>query len=51
MANVKVSFADKKATVTMKPGAKLERALVEQAIAALSDEEGNTFKVSAFVAK
>lgn len=51
MANVKVSFADKKATVTMKPGATLERAAVEQAIAALADEEGNAFKVSAFVAK
>lgn len=35
----------------MKPGATLERAAVEQAIAALADEEGNAFKVSAFVAK
>lgn len=45
---VKVSFMDKKATLTMKPGVELSEQQAREAINQANDEEGNTFELVSF---
>lgn len=45
---VKVSFMDKKATLTMKPGKQITEQLAREAIQRANDEEGNSFELVSF---
>jgi hypothetical protein len=45
---VKVSFMDKKATVTMKIGTELTEEAAKQAVKNGADESGNTFELTSF---
>lgn len=48
MDKVKVSFMDKKATVTMKPGKEVTEDQARAAIKAGADESGNAFELTSF---
>lgn len=45
---VKVSFMDKKATLTMKPGKQVTEEQAKAAIQKANDEEGNAFELVSF---